>query len=51
MDPYTILFYSVLGTVMVIVAIAQLIGWRKEKGQRNRIKITSKHSLKTEPTL
>ena len=51
MDPYTIFFYTAVGAVLVIGAIAQLIGWRKEKGQRNRIKITSKHSLKTEPTL
>ena len=38
MDPYTILFYSVLGTVMVIVAIAQLIGWRKRKREEQENK-------------
>jgi Flp pilus assembly protein TadB len=30
-DPYKILFYAVLGAVVVIVSIVRFIGWRKEK--------------------
>jgi hypothetical protein len=30
-DPYKILFYAVLGTVVVIVSIVRFVGWRKEK--------------------
>jgi preprotein translocase subunit YajC len=31
MDRDTIIFYAVLGTVVVIVSIVRFIGWRKEK--------------------
>jgi|APIni6443716594_1056825.scaffolds.fasta_scaffold780365_2 uncharacterized membrane protein YkgB len=31
MDPYKVLFYVALGTVVVIVSIVRIIGWRKEK--------------------
>lgn len=33
MDQYKIIFYAVLGTVVVIVSIVRFIGWRKEKRQ------------------
>jgi len=31
MDRDKIIFYAVLGTVVVIVSIVRYIGWRKEK--------------------
>jgi len=33
MDQDKIIFYAVLGTVVIIVSIVRLIGWRKEKRQ------------------
>ena len=33
MDQDKIIFYAVLGTVVVIVSIVRFIGWRKEKRQ------------------
>jgi hypothetical protein len=33
MDQDRIIFYSVLGTVAIIVSIVRFIGWRKEKKQ------------------
>jgi|GEM_PF-6037875 len=38
MDSYKILFYAVLGTVVVIVSIVRFIGWRKEKRQEKENK-------------
>ena len=38
MDRDKIIFYAVLGTVVVIVSIVRFIGWRKEKREEKENK-------------
>jgi hypothetical protein len=38
MDRDKIIFYAVLGTVVVIVSIVRYIGWRKEKREEKENK-------------
>ena len=38
MDQDKIIFYAVLGTVVVIVSIVRFIGWRKEKREEKENK-------------